>query len=69
LIGSIDVIARTDPRGKDYHWLQFRRSGLQNAPDSETAVVAAGGISVTPLQFERTNDDAVTGLAAALARA
>ncbi len=66
LIGSIDVIARTDPRGKDYHWLQFRRSGVQNAPDSETAVVAAGGISVTPLQFERTNDDAATALAAAL---
>jgi len=62
LIGSIDVIARTDPRGKDYHWLQFRRSGRENAPDSETAVVAAGGISVTPLMFERTNEPALAEL-------
>jgi 5'-nucleotidase len=67
LIGSIDVIARTDPRGKDYHWLQFRRSNLPNPPDSEAAMVAAGRITVTPLQFERTNDEALSSLAAALA--
>jgi 5'-nucleotidase len=62
MVGSIDVITNVDPRGNEYHWLQFQRGGRENPADSETAIVAAGGISVTPLAFERTNDAALADL-------
>ncbi|HTT11352.1 MAG TPA: 5'/3'-nucleotidase SurE [Burkholderiaceae bacterium] len=60
LVKRIDVVARTDPRGFDYHWLKFHRAARHEAPDTEAAVVARGGISVTPLQFERTAEGALT---------
>jgi 5'-nucleotidase len=62
LVRRIDVVARTDPRGLDYHWLKFHRAPREEAADTEAAVIAAGGISVTPLQFERTAEGALTGL-------
>jgi 5'-nucleotidase len=65
LIQRIDVVQRTDPRGLDYHWLRFHRERHQDPPDSEAAVVAAGGISVTPLQFERSAEAALAELLAA----
>jgi 5'-nucleotidase len=61
-VKRIDVVARTDPRGFEYHWLRFHREPRQEAPDTEAAVVAAGGIAVTPLQFERTAEGALSGL-------
>ena len=64
-IEGIDVETRTDPRTENYHWLRFRRGRPQNAPDAEAAVIAAGGISVTPLQFERTDEAALAQLRAA----
>jgi 5'-nucleotidase len=60
LVKRIDVIARTDPRGFDYHWLKFHREPRQEAADSEAAVIAAGAIAVTPLQFERTAEVALS---------
>lgn len=66
LVRRIDVVARTDPRGFAYHWLKFHRAPRQEMPDSEAAVVAAGGISVTPLQFERTSEIALGDLAKVL---
>lgn len=62
LVKNINVIARTDPRGLTYHWLQFHREPFQEAADSEAAVVASGRIAVTPLRFERTDDAAYAGL-------
>jgi len=59
LVKRIDVVARNDPRGFDYHWLKFHRGPRQEDADTEAAVVAAGGISVTPLQFERTAEGAL----------
>jgi len=66
LVRRIDVVARTDPRGFDYHWLKFHRAPRHEAPDAEAAVVAAGAISVTPLQFERTAEAALAELARGL---
>ncbi len=66
LVKRIDVVARTDPRGFDYHWLTFNRGMRNDAADSEASVIAAGGISVTPLQFERTAEGALAELALAL---
>lgn len=61
-VKRIDVLARTDPRGLDYHWLRFKRERRAEADDTETAAVAAGKIAVTPLQFERTAEGALPGL-------
>jgi 5'-nucleotidase len=66
LVRRIDVVARTDPRGFNYHWLKFHRAPRQEAPDSEAAVVASGAIAVTPLQFERTSEMALGELLEAL---
>jgi 5'-nucleotidase len=66
LLDGIDVVARKDPRSLDYYWLQLRRSAKQNAPDTETAIVAAGRVAVTPLQFERTDESALAALKARL---
>jgi 5'-nucleotidase len=67
LVEGIEVLPQTDPRGIDYHWLRFQRGPRENAPDSETSVVGSGRVSVTPLRFERTDEDTFATLAAALA--
>jgi 5'/3'-nucleotidase len=59
LLDGVEVVSRTDPRGLPYHWLQMRRSEKGNPPDSETAALAAGRISVTPLRFERTDEQSL----------
>ncbi|CAM2156420.1 5'-nucleotidase SurE 1 [Pararobbsia alpina] len=66
LIKSVNVLREVDPRGLPYHWLQFEREKRENAPDSETTVVASGRISVTPLHFDRTAEGTFDTLAAAL---
>ena len=58
----------TDPRGFDYHWLKFHRAPRQETADTEAAVIAAGAIAVTPLQFERTSELALSEMMAALAK-
>lgn len=62
IVKGVNVVPRTDPRGLTYHWLQFHREEVDNAPDTETAMVRAGAIAVTPLRFERTNEDTLTHL-------
>jgi 5'-nucleotidase len=69
LVEGADVVTETDPRGLPYHWLRFLRGGRDDAPDSETAVVMSGRVSVTPLQFERTDRDMLATLAVALSGA
>lgn len=68
LVKGINVVPRTDPRGLTYHWLQFHREAVENAPGTETAVVHAGAVAVTPLRFERTNEDALAQLQERLAQ-
>jgi 5'-nucleotidase len=46
---------RIDARGVPYFWLGFRRDIGEPHPDSDLAVIARGGISVTPLQFDLTH--------------
>jgi broad specificity polyphosphatase/5'/3'-nucleotidase SurE len=54
LMKTVEVVPRIDPRGIDYSWLHITREQHADAIGSETEVIAAGGIAVTPLQFERT---------------
>jgi 5'-nucleotidase len=58
----MDIEARKDPRNLDYHWLQLRRIEKPDAPDSEAALIAAGHVTVTPLEFERTDEAAMASL-------
>lgn len=67
-VRGIDVISRVDPRGFTYHWLQFQRDMEEEAPDAEGALIAKGFVTVTPLQFERTNDVAFGQLKEQLAQ-
>ncbi|MFF7709264.1 5'/3'-nucleotidase SurE [Pseudomonas sp. NPDC007930] len=66
-IDGVSITERTDLREQAYYWLNIRRSDQDDAEDSETRVLAAGGISVTPLHFERTEEHARLGLVARLA--
>jgi 5'-nucleotidase len=54
LMKGIEVTMRVDPRGGEYGWLHITREQSADATGTETEVIAAGGIAVTPLQFERT---------------
>jgi 5'-nucleotidase len=66
LVTGIEVLEQVDPRGLPYHWLTFHRGRRENTPDSETAVVASGRVSVTPLHFDRTDERTFGILARAL---
>jgi 5'-nucleotidase len=62
LMDGLNLEKRVDPRGQDYYWLNIRRGARRNPETSETAAVLEGGVSVTPLQFERTNAEALSML-------
>lgn len=51
---GVQVNERTDYREANYYWLNITRHAHPEAPDTETHVVTQGGISVTPLEFDRT---------------
>lgn len=51
---GIAVHERTDFREATYYWLNITRHAQAEAADTETQVVTQGGISVTPLAFDRT---------------
>ena len=61
-LDGIEVVSRTDPRGLNYHWLQMRRGQGEDSSGSETAALAAGAVTVTPLRFERTDEDRLAEL-------
>ena len=69
LVQGIEVTSRTDPRGGEYHWLNFRRGPRDDPPDAESVLVGAGRITVTPLRFERTDEAGFAALERVLGRA
>ena len=66
LMEDVDVISGIDPRSLEYHWLRLRRAARQDVVGSETSAIRQGRISVTPLQFERTNQNVLASLQAGL---
>jgi 5'-nucleotidase len=68
LVAGMHVETRTDPRGMQYHWLNFKRGEIAQGPESDYSCMRAGKIVVTPLRYDRTDDDAYTELAAHLPR-
>ena len=64
LMEDVEVISGIDPRSLEYHWLTLRRAAREDAAGSETFAIGRGRVSVTPLQFERTNQAILTSLQA-----
>lgn len=58
--------ARTSPRGQSYFWLGPMSNKVGVAPGADFDVVMSGGISVTPLQVERTYNPLLAPLETAL---
>jgi 5'-nucleotidase len=68
LIAGMHVDTRVDPRGLEYHWLNFQRSDRQQSPGTDYSAMRAGRIVVTPLRYDRTDEDAFSELAQKLPR-
>jgi 5'-nucleotidase len=68
LIQGLQIETRTDPRGLTYHWISFRRGPRDQGPESDVEALAAGRIVVTPLRYDRTDDETYALLAKVLPR-
>jgi 5'-nucleotidase len=64
LMEDIEVISGIDPRSLEYHWIRLQRSAREDAAGSETSAIRSGRVSVTPLEFERTNHAVLASLQA-----
>ena len=68
MIAGMTVDTRVDPRGMAYHWLSFRRGDRPQGPESDYSALRAGKIVVTPLRYDRTDDEAYADLSTKLPR-
>jgi 5'-nucleotidase len=68
LIQGMQVETRTDPRFLTYHWISFRRGPRDQGPESDVDALRAGRIAVTPLRYDRTDEEAYAMLAKVLPR-
>jgi 5'-nucleotidase len=68
LIQGLQVETRTDPRGLTYNWVSFRRGPREQGPESDVEALNAGDIVVTPLRYDRTDEEAYAMLAKVLPR-
>jgi 5'-nucleotidase len=68
LLQGMHVETRTDPRGLTYHWIGFRRGPREQGPESDIDALRAGRVVVTPLRYDRTDEEAYEMLARALPR-
>ncbi len=56
------ISRRVDTRGHEYFWLAGRPVRGVDEPGTDVAVVARGGVSVTPLKIDRTDHAALRAL-------
>jgi 5'-nucleotidase len=68
LLLGMHVETRIDPRDFPYHWIGFRRGPREQGPESDIDALQAGRIVVTPLRYDRTDEEAYQALAKALPR-
>ena len=50
------LIVRHDPRGRPYYWLSSNEPEVDLAEGTDTAAVANGYVSLTPVHFDLTNE-------------
>jgi 5'-nucleotidase len=68
LVQGMQVETRSDLRGLIYHWIGFRRGPREQGPESDIGALQQGYIVVTPLRYDRTDEDAYAMLAKSLPR-
>ncbi len=68
LISGMHVETGLDPRGIEYHWINFRRGPREQGADSDADAIDAGRIAVTPIRYDRTDEAAFAALSAHLPR-
>ena len=68
LILGMQVETRVDPRSLTYHWISFRRGPRDQGPESDVEALRAGRIAVTPLRYDRTDEEAYAIFAKVLPR-
>ncbi|MBY5406769.1 5'/3'-nucleotidase SurE [Rhizobium leguminosarum] len=64
-LNDVHVVSGLDPRNHEFHWLSLQRSTGNDVVGAEAYALKNGNISVTPLQFERTNESTLHKLRAA----
>jgi len=67
-IEGMRVETRTDLRNNNYFWIGFRRGDRPQGPDADTDALKAGRVVVTPIKYDRTDEDAYVALAKELPR-
>jgi 5'-nucleotidase len=67
-VEGMDVEARSDPRGFSYYWVSFRRRERDQGPESDIEALNAGKVVLTPLRYDRTDEEAYALLARSLPR-
>ena len=50
-----ELIARTDPRGRDYYWLGGNSVQDQREDGTDVAAILDGYVSITPIHLDLTN--------------
>jgi 5'-nucleotidase len=58
------LIKRTDPFGRDYYWIGGGPPGGTGEPGTDLHAVAAGYVSITPVQLDLTNHALIDHVAA-----
>jgi 5'-nucleotidase len=58
-----ELIRRKDPFGRDYFWIGGGPPGGAGEPGTDLHAVAAGYVSVTPVQLDLTNHDLIEQIA------
>jgi 5'-nucleotidase len=53
---SDELIEKEDPRGRKYYWIGGAEAVWNGGEDTDFAVVASGGVSVTPLHLDLTDE-------------
>ena len=59
---SDEIIEKEDPRGRKYYWIGGAEPQWEGAEDTDFAVVHGGGVSMTPLHLDITDEEALTML-------
>jgi 5'-nucleotidase len=58
-----ELIQRKDPFGRDYYWIGGSPPGGAGEPGTDLHAVAAGYVSVTPVQLDLTNHELIDQIA------
>jgi 5'-nucleotidase len=59
-----ELIRRQDPFGRDYYWIGGGPPGGTGEPGTDLHAVAAGYVSITPVQLDLTNHALIDQVAA-----